>query len=121
VRGGRSSEVSLDVVAERAIGAVQKIVLRAEAERASGLAQRSASKLDAAANDFARALKSLGEGPQAQALRYQIAEARIQAWRLGPNGRRARAADVAATDLLAFPATPAGRDSAAAWRNQVRR
>jgi hypothetical protein len=97
-----------------------KSIQEAEAAWSQGIEQHSASRLDAAAGDFERALKSLDEGAQAQAVRYRLAQTRVEAWRMAPSGRRTRAAQSALNALITQPATTAARDSAARWMEQIR-
>jgi len=105
--------------AKRQVSAA-KSIQEAEAAWSQGIEQHSASRLDAAAGDFERALKSLDEGAQAQAVRYRLAQTRVEAWRMAPSGRRTRAAQSAVNALVTQPATPAARDSAARWMEQIR-
>jgi len=117
VPGGRPDSAGLDRKRQDAA----KLVAEAENESARGLEQRSASRLDSAAGDFERALKSLSDSPHAQAIRYRLAETRVQAWRISPNSRRARAAQTAVNALLTQPSTAAARDSALRWQEQIPR
>jgi Carboxypeptidase regulatory-like domain/Putative zinc-finger len=117
VPGGRPDSAGLDRKRQDAA----RLVADAENESLRGLEQRSASRLDSAAGDFERALKSLGDSPHAQAIRYRLAETRVQAYRISPNGRRARAAQTAVNALLTHPGTAAARDSALHWQEQIPR
>jgi hypothetical protein len=81
---------------------------------------KSASRADAAAEEWERIRPRVTGGPLEVEVRYHIAEARFRAWELGPNHGRAEAATEALTAYLVRAPSGPLRRRAAVWLDNVK-
>lgn len=98
---------------------LRAMVRAAQHLETNAASRRSARQFDAAATEWARALRRLEGGPLELETRWHLAGARYRAWEAAPTSRRASAAVEALTAYAVRAPAGAQRDQATRWLDRV--